>query len=566
MAWLGGFVSPPQAAGPSPISDFWYRPYFGDTSEAGIAVGPDTIYRCGVVLAAIRFKATSAALCKPKVAIRLPNGRREPDPDSPVARLLHRPAPWLSHFEWTRLQVLRLSQFGQAFSRIHPGADYFAGSLWPMLPRAHGDASGTGCRVLDQSADGTLLYGYRARVGGPEERLHQSEVLHYSDLSSDGFEGMPTYALIRNAVGIALAAEKHTSAFFRQGTRLSGLLSTDRELTPAKRAEINQSWKASFAGNDNVGKVAVVGDGMKFTAMAIDHQKAQFLELTDQVVGLILMALGVPGVVVGWTGDKTSTYASAESFFQEGGLQGCLLPILGNMEAREEMSLLLDDDRRFIKRELDALARANIVKRYQAYAIAAGGPWATRNEIRALEDENAHADPSMDQVLPPRGIAPLGATESESEDPPPRDRRRARSDNDEDAGASAIAASARMVLAENLDLQRLAARAKDLAAINALAVVRREIGAIAGQPERRAAGLAVKFAGNQESFRAAVLDFYQGHARHVQERLQLTEEQAAAYVQSQVSALLGDGVAVVDHWEATVPPRLVAMALGGAAA
>ena len=239
--------------------------------------------------------------------------------------------------------------------------------------------------------------------------------------------------------------------------------------------------------------------------------------------------------VVGYA-DKTATYASAKEFFESGGIKHCVLPIITNVEAEEEKSLLLDGEGLQIKHNLDVLLRANTKDRYEALFKAIGRPFMTGNEGRAIEDLNPDPDPSMDKVLLPVNMA---TSEPEPEPPPPPGPARPMAPPPEDDEEP-----------EAARLQLLRQYAHD----NAARVVRREQAWVKAE--------APKCARDKAGWRAAVLERYGKHARHVAEVMRVPEEDAKAYCDGQAAALLAGGAGVVEGWEAECVPRLVSMALG----
>jgi HK97 family phage portal protein len=526
----------------SPLDERWYHPLGGSPSDTGIPIGPETIYRCGVILAAVRFLAYAWAMCPPSVGRRLPNGGRAAEPGHYAQRVLRNPNAWQTGFRWRELNMLRACTWGNSCNRIVPGPASFADELWPLHPAR--------IRVIDQASSGELIYEHQPPNGAKPERLMQHEVLHFRGLSSDGFSGMALYQLIRNAVGIALAAEKHAAVFLRKGTRLSGLLSKDGPLTPVVKTAVRESWAALNAGMDNSGNVAVVGDGFKFTPMGTDHQKAQFLELRDFQVGDALRFMGVPGVVVGYA-DKTATYASAKEFFESGGIKHCVLPWVTNFEQEVEKALLLEDGSdRFIKYNLDVLLRASTKERIETLVKATGRPIMTGNEARAIEDLNPDDDPSMDKVLLPTNMAtsePEPEPEPEPAPPAPP------------APPPPAPAPAKPKPPEEEEARRMA-RAHAIALRAAARVVGRELVALRGDDHRL--GAARKYSKDAARFAEWVADFYESHSTVVAETLELTPEQAADYCQAHRDALLERGVAAAETWEAEAPRRLAALALG----
>ncbi len=106
-----------------------------------------------------------------------------------------------------------------------------------------------------------------------------------------------------HACGLAalqgLKIQNNSSELFSKGVSLSGVLSTPHQISPDQQDRIEQQWALNFSGPDNAGKVAVVGDDLKFTPMTMTAVDAQ---LIDQLKWGSEQACGcfkVPGFLVG---------------------------------------------------------------------------------------------------------------------------------------------------------------------------------------------------------------------------------------------------------------------------
>lgn len=507
------------------LDDRWYQPNLGGLSPAGVMVSEYTIFLCGVVLAAVRWRADIFSQAQPSV-IRRRGKTREEVPDHYAQRVLRKPCLWQTGVRWRHLQMVRM-QLGNSYCRIVGSSRAVVEELRPVeTDRMH---------VKSQRPDGSLVYEYTPPAAvGPPETLGQEQVLHLRGFSLDGREGVAMYDLIRNAVGIALQAERHTSTTLRKGARIAGLLIPEGDVGgDEKRKELADSVNAVFSAHENTGAMGVLPWGVKFQALSMDHQKAQLLELRDFQVGDILRFLGVPGVVVGW-GEKTATYASASEFFEEA--KRCVLPWVVSVEAEEQDALLPPDTDLSIKHNLDAVLRADTTKRYEALQKATGRPWMTGNEARAIEDMDDIADdPTMDKVAPPPNMtADSGGEPVDEEAPssaPPAGPRRVTEDEEE---AAALAAAAER-------FRRSAFQAwTDIGG----RVVRRELSEVSaalGRPRYR----------DREAWGAWVARFYDQHEEHVAEALHLAPYQAREFAERRRAELLaGDAAAVLAAWTA----------------
>jgi HK97 family phage portal protein len=517
----------------------------GIQSDAGIWVSQDTMLRCGAVLGALRFMGDAIAMCEPHV-FEFNGLERKVDDSHYLNPVLEQPNAYQNGYRWRHLMMVWLGMWGNAYNRIVGSPTSVVRELRPLHPSR--------VMILDQMSDGSLLYQY-SPIRGPAERIQQQEMLHFRGISSDGQSGLKIFNLIRNAVGIALSAERHISTFLKKGTRVSGVLSPTGNIGKEERTALAESWNEAFGGAEHTGTVAVLPSGVDFKAMAMDNAKAQLVEIMDWEVGDMLRFLGVPGVVVNYA-DKTSTYASAEAFYEKGGIKHCVIPWIKNFEEEFEFSLLRSGSNREIRFSLEVLLRSNTPDRFGANVKACGGPWETRNEIRTREGLNRLDDPEMDKVLPPPGVTPLGdagAVDAAGApvttpapagpgSPPPEN---PIEDQEDDAAAQ---------------LQRMEATARRLAEQAASRAIRREIAAIQGGNGR--VGAAVKLARDPEKWNEFLTTFYAEHAVFLSESLGISHWNASAYCFSQLSRLKDKGVLGLEKVEETSTPQLVAWVMG----
>lgn len=83
-----------------------------------------------------------------------------------------------------------------------------------------------------------------------------------------------------------LAIQSDSASFFQNGARPGGVLTAPGAIEDETAARIKEYWDSNFSG-DNSGKVAVLGDGLKYEAMrakAVDSQLIEQLKWTAEVV------------------------------------------------------------------------------------------------------------------------------------------------------------------------------------------------------------------------------------------------------------------------------------------
>lgn len=81
-----------------------------------------------------------------------------------------------------------------------------------------------------------------------------------------------------------LNIRRQSNAFFENGSKPGGILSAPGHIDKETALRIKEYWEENFNG-DNVGKIAVLGDAMKYEAMAVTAEQAELvaqLRMTDE--------------------------------------------------------------------------------------------------------------------------------------------------------------------------------------------------------------------------------------------------------------------------------------------
>ena len=83
-----------------------------------------------------------------------------------------------------------------------------------------------------------------------------------------------------------LAIQNDSTTFFQNGAQPGGILTAEGEITEETAERLKAHWESGYTGK-NSGKVAVLGDGLKYEAMktkAVDAQLIEQLKWSSQVV------------------------------------------------------------------------------------------------------------------------------------------------------------------------------------------------------------------------------------------------------------------------------------------
>lgn len=482
----------------SPLDPRWYGEIGGMRSDAGPVIVPEAALGVSVVFRAVNVLAHSVASVPLVVYERTGDDGKERAREHAAYDLLHdKPNPWMTSFRWRHLLMSQALLWGNHYSEIKPGPGGIGG-LVPMNPDL--------TDVVDQLSDGRLVYRTREPKGrgGYEERtLLQDDVFHVRGFSLDGKSGIPLTKLARNAIGLALSAERHGSMFMRNGGRLSGTLSTDAPMKKEMREENERAWQRAYGGASATGKTPLLTGGLKYQPISTTNKDSQWLEAREFQVEELLRFLGVPGVLVGHP-DKSATYASAEQFFLSF-VTHSVRPWTENIAQELNASVITDTPRHFSDFILEGLLRGDIKTRYDAHRIAIAAGWKTRNEVRAEEDYNRGPD-ELDEFLEPLNMVEAGSerepTRGSAPSPPPAN---------PEGGQRA-----QLVTIAERSVERL---------------VRLEFVKMFGLDGQK--GAAARYADNPEGWEKWLATFYGDHAANLTNELGIPAHEAVAYCDAQ---------------------------------
>lgn len=136
----------------------------------------------------------------------------------------------------------------------------------------------------------------------------------------------------------------------------------------------------------------VLDRGAKWLSQTMTGVDAQHKETRDHQIEEVCRFFGVLPVVIGYSGDKASTYASAEAMFTADKAQ-TKDPWYTRIQESADVNLLTEKERKagfYWKFNANGLMRATAKDRaeYLSRALGSGGSpaWMTQDEARAFED------------------------------------------------------------------------------------------------------------------------------------------------------------------------------------
>ena len=378
----------------------WYGLELATSSGAAVTEG--NALKLSTVYACVRLLSESVASLPLHTYRRLERGKERADV-GPLTELLHdQPNPAMSSFVFRETLQGHLLLWGNAYAWIERASRGQIVALWPVRPDK--------VKAFPQK-DGTVVYEYDFR--GEKLKSAASSMLHFPGLGFDGITGYSPIGLMRQAIGLGLAAEEFGGRFFGNSAVASGVLSTPNKLSDDARHRIKRSWEQAHTG-ENRWSVAVLEEGLTWQALGVKPEEAQFLETRNFQSQEIARAYGVPPWMVGVPVTGSMTYSNVEQQ-QIAFVTYSLRPWLVRWE-QELNRKLFSDSNTFAEFTVDALLRGDTLTRYRAYEIGRKTGWLSANEVRERENMNpVEGGDEYGTPAPPASATPADAEDQDEE-------------------------------------------------------------------------------------------------------------------------------------------------------
>ena len=133
-----------------------------------------------------------------------------------------------------------------------------------------------------------------------------------------------------------LTIQTKSEQFFRGGSHPGGVLTAPGEIGEEQAARIKKYWEENFSG-ENIGRVAVVGKGLKYEAMTVSAADAQLIEQLNWTAKQVCTCYHVPPALLDL--DDTPT-ADIEALWMKYHSQ-CMQSLLTNFETSLDEGLEL---------------------------------------------------------------------------------------------------------------------------------------------------------------------------------------------------------------------------------
>lgn len=399
MSFILNLLGVAPSAPRNPWDDRWWGVGTVGT-VAGVPVDAETAQKLSTVWRCVRLLSETVAGLPMVIYENVNNGEeRRRATNHPLYSVLHdQPNDQQTAFEFREMMTGHVLLRGNAYAFIQPGPRGPADQLIPIHPD----------RVtVDKLDNGRLRYLVR-QPDGVDKPYNDEDIFHLRGPSADGVTGMSIVDYAKESFGMGLAGERYGARFFRNDTKPSGVLSTDKKLSPGAKDRLKSDWQTMHGGS-NQHQVAVLEEGLNWQAVGITPEEAQFLQTREFQAEDVCRWFGVPPHMVGLT-SKATSWGSGIEQMSIGFVTYTLLPWLTRWQQTISRDLIIATGRYFAEFVVAGLLRGDTATRFAAYQTAINTGFMTRNEARRLENMNPL--PGLDEPLQPLNMAPAGETPS----------------------------------------------------------------------------------------------------------------------------------------------------------
>lgn len=362
------------------------REPFPGAWQRNIEISRDQTLAFAAVYTCISLIAQDIAKLRIKLVEQQPDGRWDEVRTGAPAflPLLRKPCPYLNRITWMQYWMTSKLSKGNAYQLKGRDRGGRVVALYPLEPdRVQPMVSENG--LVFYRLDSDRLSGLTG-FEGDSVIAPASEIIH--DMMPALFHPLVGVSpLFASGLGAAQGVKIQEAAvkFFANGGRPGGILSTDKEIKTDTAKRIKEYWDSEFTG-DNAGKVAVLGDGLKYEAMAVTAQAAQLIEQLKYTAEIVCATFHVPTWKAGFgTMPAYGNVGAANTDYYATCLQAHIEAI--ELALDEGLGLNTgEEDRYGIELDIEGLLRTDTASRYEAHASAIQGRWKSPNEVRRAED------------------------------------------------------------------------------------------------------------------------------------------------------------------------------------
>jgi HK97 family phage portal protein len=373
---------------------------WGRVSSSGVNVSPNAAMHYDTVYSCVRILTDSIASL-PLIVYQKKGEQRERAVNLPIYQLLHdAPNDWQTAIDWRSLMVTHLCLWGNSYSHIVRNLKGEPIQLQPILPT----------RVeVKQATDWTVTYSVSQETG-EKKTYPASEILHVRNMSMGGLVGVAPIDMLKDAIGLGIAAEAYQAKFFQNLAKPSGVLKLPKSLaTPEAIKRFKAKMKEAISG-ESQNDFLVLDEGAEWQQISLSSEDSELTLTRKYQKAAIAGAYGVPLYKLNeMDGAKFRNVEQQALEF----VKWSLLPYFERIEQAMFRKLLTKEQQKvcYFEHLIENALRGDIKTRYESYQLAIMNGIMNPDDARRMENLPPRKDNMGNQYFYSANYLPAGTTQ-----------------------------------------------------------------------------------------------------------------------------------------------------------
>jgi HK97 family phage portal protein len=279
-------------------SGWWplIRESFAGAWQRNVVIDVQDVLSCGPVWACVTLIASDIAKVALNLTQRNGDGIWEPIENSAYSPVLRKPNDYQNRITFIQSWLISKLTRGNTYALKARDASQKVRALYVLDP--------TRVQVLI-APDGAVYYQLsQDQLSGVQEAtvvVPASEIIH--DIMIPLYHPLvgvaPIYAC-GLAATLCLKIQRNSATFFQNQSTPSGILTAPGVISEDTAKRLEDHWNENYAGEQNAGKIAALGDGLKFEPMTTTARDSQLTEQLKDAAIEVCNAYHVPPYMVGY--------------------------------------------------------------------------------------------------------------------------------------------------------------------------------------------------------------------------------------------------------------------------
>jgi HK97 family phage portal protein len=348
----------------------------GVTSSHGLTVTPEVAIKSATVYSCCKIISEDVAKL-PIGLYRKTGEKRDPIINNRLSMLVKRmPNPRMTALEFFESIVWDLALTGNAYAYVSL-AQNKPYNLYP-IPIEH-------VQIQIDTKTGDPIYSVLGEV------VPRRKIVHFRDQVGADHYGRSRLKAQAEAIGLDVLAERLTGKLIKNGFRMTPVLSHPKALSVEARKKLKTELKEHTQGEDPF-LAMLLEEGMEWKPAQMTPDDAQLLQLRQLQRSLVLSVFRMPPHKVG---DLSSATHNNVELKEQEYYSGTIGSWTTRIEQVLDRDLLTEAERAeglYFKYNLNAMVKADMVARFNAYQIGLRNGIYNADEVRAMEDMNPRED------------------------------------------------------------------------------------------------------------------------------------------------------------------------------